>query len=105
MSAPAVAEVFAALGDPVRQRLVETLADGGAASATVLAAPLDVSRQAVDKHLRVLDRAGLVGQQRHGREVLWSVRRIELDRSAAWLADVAAQWDRRLLAVKQLAEQ
>lgn len=104
MTAPPVTDVFAALGDPVRQGLVEVLAGKGAASATTLAGPLAVTRQAVDRHLRVLDRAGLVTSQRGGREVLWSMRRDRLHQPAEWIAEVAAQWDRRLLAVKQAAE-
>jgi DNA-binding transcriptional ArsR family regulator len=97
-------EVFAALGDPNRQRLLELLAARGRASATSLASAVAVTRQAVDKHLRVLERAGLVSSTRAGREVLYAVRRDELDRSAAWLSEVSANWDRRLAAVKAAAE-
>ena len=105
MTSVAVAEVFAALGDPNRQRLLELLAARGSASATALAEPIAVTRQAVDKHLRVLERAGLVSASRAGREVLYAVRGEELERSAAWLHDVAAQWDRRLASIKAAAEQ
>jgi DNA-binding transcriptional ArsR family regulator len=100
----AATEVFAALGDPTRQRLLDLLAEHGPASATTLAAPLQVSRQAVKKHLQVLERAGLVSSARDGREVLFAVRRIELDRSAAWLLERAERWDRRLSALKAAAE-
>jgi len=99
-----VTEVFAALGDPTRQHLLELLAERGRASATTLAGPLGVTRQAVNKHLAVLERAGLVGSVRQGREVLYAVRRIELDRSAAWLLERAERWDRRLAALKAAAE-
>jgi DNA-binding transcriptional ArsR family regulator len=98
------AEVFAALGDATRQRLLELLAEQGQASATTLAGPLGVTRQAVNKHLAVLERVGLVGSVRHGREVLYTVRRIELERSAAWLLERAERWDRRLAALKDAAE-
>jgi DNA-binding transcriptional ArsR family regulator len=98
-------DVFAALGDPNRHRLVELLARRGQASATTLAGSLDVTRQAVDKHLRVLGRAGIVASQRQGREVLYAVRREELDRSGAWLAGIADAWDRRLESVKRRAEE
>jgi DNA-binding transcriptional ArsR family regulator len=104
VTAVAVAEVFAALGDPNRQRILELLAARGRASATALAAPISVTRQAADKHLRVLERAGLVSASRAGREVLYAVRGEELVRSAAWLQDVAAQWDRRLATIKAAAE-
>ena len=105
MSRATTAEVFAALGDPNRQHLMESLARRGhGASATALASSLPVTRQSVDKHLRVLQRAGLVGATRQGREVLYTVRREGLDRSAAWLTDLAERWDRRLAAVKSAAE-
>lgn len=100
-----VAEVFAALGDPHRQDLLETLAaHARGASATTLAATRPVSRQAVDKHLRVLQRAGLVEATRSGRQVLYAVRQEELARSAAWLTALAARWDQRLAVIKTAAE-
>lgn len=104
MSQAPTAEVFAALGDSNRQRLLLYLAGRGSASATTLARPLSVTRQAVDKHLRVLLRAGLVEPTRTGREVLYTLRTSELQRSAEWLTDVADAWDRRLAGVKAIAE-
>ncbi|MCQ9164301.1 MULTISPECIES: helix-turn-helix transcriptional regulator [unclassified Arthrobacter] len=104
MTTTSTAPVFAALGDPHRQQLLTLLARGGAASASSLAPSLPVSRQAVDRHLRILSSAGLVEPRRSGREVLYSVRRAELDRSAAWLRDLADGWDRRLSAIKAAAE-
>lgn len=100
----ATAPVFAALGDPTRQTLLSLLAQRGRASASALTPAMSVSRQAINKHLNVLERAGLVESTRSGREVLYSVRRDELDRSAQWLRDVGEQWDRRLAMVKALAE-
>lgn len=104
MSQTALAEVFAALGDPNRQQLLELLAARGRASATTLSGPVAVTRQAVDKHLRVLEHAGLVTSAREGRQVLYAVRGESLQRSAAWLADLAAAWDRRLVMIKAAAE-
>ena len=104
MNRESATEVFAALGDPTRQHLLELLAEHGRASATTLAAPLGVTRQAVHKHLQVLEQAGLVSAGRRGREVLYTVRRIGLDRSAAWLLERAERWDSRLTALKQAAE-
>jgi DNA-binding transcriptional ArsR family regulator len=80
------------------------LAARGEASATALAAKLPVSRQAVVKHLGVLDRAGLVHGARRGREVRYTVRPERLDATARWLAGLAAEWDARLAAIKRLAE-
>lgn len=104
MTATSTAPVFAALGDPHRQQLLMMLARGGAASASSLAPSLSVSRQAVDRHLRVLSTAGLLEPRRSGREVLYSVRRDELDRSADWLRELADGWDKRLSAIKSAAE-
>jgi DNA-binding transcriptional ArsR family regulator len=97
-------EVFVALADPTRRRLLDALAAHGEASATTLAAVLPVTRQAVVKHLAVLDRAGLVRGARRGREVRYSVRPERLDSTARWLAGLAAEWDARLAAIKRLAE-
>ena len=97
-------EVFVALADPTRRRLLDVLAARGEASATTLAAALPVSRQAVVKHLAVLDRAGLVRGARRGREVRYTVRPDRLDATAGWLVGLAAEWDARLAAIKRLAE-
>ena len=99
-----VEEVLAALADPTRRLLLDTLAARGPATATVLAAELPVTRQAVVKHLGVLARAGLVAGTREGREVRYSVRREPLDITAAWMARVAEHWDARLAVIKRLAE-
>ena len=97
-------EVFVALADPTRRQLLDVLAARGEASATTLATRLPVSRQAVVKHLAVLDRAGLVRGIRRGREVRYTVRPERLDATARWLAGLAAEWDARLAAIKRLAE-
>lgn len=104
MSAPTQVEVFAALGDPTRQELLGLLAAAERAPAAALAAPLAITRQAVEKHLGVLERAGLVRTERSGRRVSYAVRTEALAESAAWLQDLAAAWDRRLTAVKAAAE-
>lgn len=99
-----VDEVFAALADPTRWKLLDVLAGHGEASATTLAAELPVSRQAVVKHLTVLDRAGLVAGHRRGREVRYAVCPDRLDGTARWMARVAADWDARLARIKRIAE-
>jgi DNA-binding transcriptional ArsR family regulator len=98
------AEVFAALGDDKRQRILELLAVGGRATATELAHPLSVTRQAVTKHLLILERAGFVDSRREGRQVQFGVRREGFERSARWLAEITAGWDRKLVGIKDLAE-
>lgn len=101
---PDVDDVLAALADPTRRRLLDALAERGEATATALADELPVSRQAVVKHLVVLDAAGLVGHRRAGREVRYAVRPERLDAAATWLAARAAAWQTRLTAIKHLAE-
>jgi DNA-binding transcriptional ArsR family regulator len=98
-------QVFAALADPTRWRVLSLLAERGEATATSLAGELPVSRVAVIKHLAVLDRAGLVQAQRAGREVRYSVRTEPLGETARWMAGLAAQWDARLATIKGIAEQ
>ena len=99
-----VEEVLAALADPTRRRVLDVIAAHGEATATAVAAELPVSRQAVAKHLAVLDRAGLVTGHRDGREVRYAVRAAPLAETAAWIADLAAEWDVRLARIKRIAE-
>ncbi len=101
----AVAEVFSALADPTRRRILDALAAHGEATATVLAAELPVSRQAIVKHLGILDRAGLVAGHREGREARYHVIPERLGVTARWMDRVAAAWDTRLSAIKRLAEE
>ncbi|MGV9883228.1 ArsR/SmtB family transcription factor [Streptomyces sp. NPDC003006] len=100
----AVDSVLSALADPTRRQLLDLLAAQGEATATTLAAGLPVSRQAVVKHLAVLDAAGLVSGDRVGREVRYAVRPASLDATAQWMASLAADWDRRLANIKRVAE-
>jgi DNA-binding transcriptional ArsR family regulator len=105
--ATAVAEddaLWAAVADPTRRRVLDSLLEQGEASTTMIAEDLPVTRQAVAKHLAVLNRVGLVAGQRRGREVRYMVRPERLDDAAAAMAQVAAQWDRRLARIKRLAE-
>jgi DNA-binding transcriptional ArsR family regulator len=103
-AAEAVDSVLVALADPTRRQLLDLLAAQGEATATTLAERLPVSRQAVVKHLAVLDAAGLVSGGRVGREVRYAVRPAALDATARWMAALAADWDRRLANIKRVAE-
>ena len=78
----AAEQVLIALADPIRRRILGTLAAEGPGTATRLAADLPVSRQAVMKHLVMLDRAGLVSVQRHGREMRYRIHPRPLDEAA-----------------------
>jgi DNA-binding transcriptional ArsR family regulator len=84
--------------------VLDALLDHGEATTTTLAEGLPVTRQAVAKHLAVLNRVGLVAGWRHGREVRYAVRPERLDDAAEAMARVAAQWDGRLARIKRLAE-
>ncbi len=84
--------------------MLDLLLRRGEGTPTQLAAELPFSRQAVTKHLAVLDRAGVVAGRRHGREVRYSVRADQLDVAIRAMAKVAARWDARLEAIKKMSE-
>ena len=96
--------LWAAVGDPTRRHVLDVLLAQGESTATTLAGELPVTRQAVAKHLAVLDRVHLVERRRRGREVRYAVRPEGLDAATRSMARVAAQWDERLAAIKRLAE-
>jgi DNA-binding transcriptional ArsR family regulator len=91
-----VGAVFAALADPTRRHLVESLAADPRATATGLAAALPISRQAVAKHLATLGDAGLLVSSRSGRETHFELRPEPLATAMEWMATVGAEWDDRL---------
>ena len=99
-----VDEVLVALADPTRRRLLDALSARPQTTATALAEKLPVTRQAIVKHLVVLEDAGLVEARKQGREVQFSVRPERLESTARWMHGVAAAWDKRLDAIKRLAE-
>ena len=96
ITSPDRAAVFAALGDPTRLRLVELLSDGKVRSIQELSFGAPISRQAMTKHLRVLERARLVRSGRSGREVRYRLEQAELHRARDFLAKVATQWESAL---------
>jgi len=97
-------QLWSAVADPSRRRVLDLLVSNGAASASWLAGHVPFSRQAVSKQLAVLERAGLLSRSKRGREVLYTVQGDRLDQVTRAMADQAAQWDRRLGAIKRLAE-
>lgn len=101
----ASAAVFFALGDATRLRLVEQLGQGTARSATSLTEGGDVSRQAVTKHLRVLEDAGLVTHIKQGREVLYVLDAGRVDDARAFLDGISLGWDRAIARLKKLVEE
>jgi DNA-binding transcriptional ArsR family regulator len=96
--------ILAALADPTRRRVLDAVVSHGEATATMIAAELPVSRQAVVKHLGVLDQAGLVTGRKAGREMLYTARSEPLTDASRWMDAIAAEWDTRLARIKRLAE-
>jgi DNA-binding transcriptional ArsR family regulator len=103
-SAAAKASIFAALGDETRLALVWRLSSGGAQSIARLTGETDLTRQAVTKHLRVLEGAGIVRSAREGRESLWELQPRKLDEAKRYLDRIGAEWDARLDRLAKLVE-
>ena len=97
-------QLWSAVGDPTRRRMLELLLAEGSGTATSLSEHLPVTRQAVAKHLVVLSRVGLVHATTAGRENQFRVDAAQLARASAQLAAVGAAWDSRLRRIKRIAE-
>lgn len=98
-------DLWSAVGDPIRRRMLDLLLEEGTGTATSLSEHLPVTRQAVTKHLVVLDRVGLVTATVAGRERQFRVDDAQLSRAVSQLADVGSTWDARLQRIKRIAEQ
>lgn len=98
-------DLWWAIGDPTRRRMLDLLLTNGDGTATTLSDGLPVTRQAVAKHLVVLDRVGLVRAAPIGREKRYRVDEAQLRRAVAQLHSVGELWDGRLRRIQQLAEQ
>ncbi|HEY9263700.1 MAG TPA: metalloregulator ArsR/SmtB family transcription factor [Microlunatus sp.] len=99
----AVVNMCSALGDETRWSILTALGEGDA-SASALARRLPVTRQAIAKHLAVLQEVGLVETVRSGREMQYRVIGTELSTTARRLDAIGIAWDRRLASIKQIAE-
>jgi DNA-binding transcriptional ArsR family regulator len=104
MTAQTDDELWSAIADPSRRQVLDLLVNNGEVSASWLAGRVPFTRQAVSKHLVVLERAGLISRRKQGREVLYLVEADRLDQATRAMAELAAQWDRRLGMIKRLAE-
>mgnify|MGYP006276482963 CR=1 FL=1 len=100
----APARLFAALGDPTRIAIVRRLSTGEACSIAALAKATRLTRQAVTKHLHVLDAAGLVRGVRAGRESRYAFEPGQLEAAQAYLAAISAQWDDAIERLRTLVE-
>jgi len=98
------APLFAALGDQTRWSLVGRLCDHGPMSITKLAAGSKMSRQAITKHLRVMEKARLVESARHGRERMWRLDERRLAEARRYLDLISRQWDEALGRLRQFVE-
>jgi DNA-binding transcriptional ArsR family regulator len=96
--------VFAALGDPTRMEMLTRLSDGETRSIAALCSHSTLTRQAVTKHLRVLESAGLVRRIRVGRESRFAYRPAPVDEARAWLDVVSRRWDAALGRLRALVE-
>jgi DNA-binding transcriptional ArsR family regulator len=89
-------DVFTAISHPSRRAILRRLAESGPARFTDVAEPFDLALNAVTKHLRLLERAGLIRRERHGREVLISFQGAPLREAAAWVHEYERFWNERL---------
>lgn len=96
--------LLAALADPTRRALFERLNASGPASASKLASEMPISRQAISKHLGLLDSVGLVDRSARGREIVYEARVAPLADVAGWLESVGDEWDERLSRLKKSFE-
>lgn len=94
-------EIFWAVADPTRRRLLDHLRSAGPLTIKELAAPLPMTRQAVTKHLDALAESGLVRAERRGRERVHRLAAEPLGEVDAWLAPYRAAWERRLARLKR----
>ncbi len=98
------APVFAALGDATRLKLVSRLNDGQSRSIAQLTDGLSLTRQGVTKHLRVLERAGIVNSSRTGRERKFTFVPEPIKHARSYLKTVSVQWDDALSRLQTFVE-
>ena len=93
--------VFAALADPTRRAIIERLSQGDA-RVTEIAAPFEMSLNAVSKHIRALEASGVIERRRKGRDHILSVNSRSLDEADGWIERMRGYWDARLDAMERL---
>jgi DNA-binding transcriptional ArsR family regulator len=99
------APVFAALGDPIRLSIVTQLCAGGPLPTIRLKERTEISRQAITKHLQILEQAGLVKSDRVGRDRAWRIEPHQLARTRDYLERISAQWDARIERLRAFVEE
>ena len=98
-------DAFTALADPNRRRIVELLAEGGAQRVADISTSFDMSRQAVTKHLDILNRSGMVHTERRGRERYSQLASDAFDPILDWLRRYDRFWEDKLGRLKQIIEE
>lgn len=101
---PDFPQLFSALGDPIRLEVIRRLTERGEQPASALSEGHGLSRQAIAKHLLVLEQAGIVCRRREGREALFSLESERLVSASEFLRGVSAGWDRALGRLRRLVE-
>ena len=96
--------VFAALADDTRRRIIEILTEDGEQTATQLAERFLISRQGISKHLNIMEEAGLVTVHQRGRDKFYHLTPEPLEEATLWISAIAARWDERLAALRDLIE-
>lgn len=96
--------MFAALADPMRRKLLEHLAEHSPKTATQLAGEYPITRQAILKHLTILEDVGLVAARQQGREKRYTLTPEPLGDVEQWVSEITARWDARLLRLKTMLE-
>ncbi|MDT5224937.1 MAG: hypothetical protein QOG19_2344 [Mycobacterium sp.] len=98
------APLFDALGDPNRLRIFTRLCDGGPSSTSQVMQVIPVSRQAVSKHLSMLEGVGLVRSRKHGRERIWTVQTQPLVQAGDYLSQLSKRWDHAVERLRAFVE-
>jgi DNA-binding transcriptional ArsR family regulator len=97
-----ISDVFAALADPTRRRIMERLSGHGERRVTALARPFRISLPAISRHLQVLERARLIQRRRQGRIHFIRTRTAGIREAQKWLMRCAIEWDSRFNALDEL---
>ena len=101
----AAAEIFRALGDPIRLEMVQRLTRGSRCTITAISEGLGITRQGARKHLQVLADARVIALQPEGRDVLVSLEPESLDQAKLFITELERQWDVRLDALRRFVEE
>lgn len=96
--------VFSALADETRRQIIEMLTEDGEQTATQLAERFPISRQGISKHLNIMEEAGLVTVRQQGRDKFYHLTPEPLEEASLWISAIAARWDKRLGALRDLIE-